>query len=59
MNNQFKIGNKIKFITKLNKIELEGIIVSYDYKNKKFKIDLGIGSMLIKQQDLIIKEIIL
>ena len=58
MSGHIKIGDKIKFTTILNNIELDGTIISYDFKTTKFKIDLGLGSMLVKQDELIIKEII-
>jgi len=58
MGGHIKIGDKIKFTTQLNNMELEGTIISYDFKTTKFKIDLGLGSMLVKQDELIIKEII-
>jgi hypothetical protein len=58
MSGHIKIGDKIKFTTQLNNMELEGTIISYDFKTTKFKIDLGLGSMFVKQEELIIKEII-
>jgi hypothetical protein len=58
MSENIKIGDKIKFTTQLNNIELEGTIVGYDFKTRKFKIDIGLGSMFVKQEEIIIKQII-
>lgn len=43
-----KIGDKIEFTSYNNEFMLDGTIVEYNKKTKRYKVDIGLGSVQIE-----------
>ena len=43
-----KIGDKIEFTSYNDEFMLEGTIVDYNKKTKRYKVDIGLGSVHIE-----------
>ena len=50
MNQELKvnIGDKIEFTSSYDEFMLEGTIVDYNKKTKRYKVDIGLGSVQIE-----------